>query len=443
MPLNRCKKHPCCQHITEIVVDLKEGEELKQPACSDCDWKGLRERMRQSCYLDGEKRLSPRDRCRNQYRKDGLVLFLGAGVSTGSGIPNWPSLINGLLKKGKMHVHSGRSKTCQKSASQILTEDARLPLIAQFEMVANDDSKNGEASDSVRGRAFAQRIYDSLYGGKQFSKVKKWLQDIPPNHSQKETYQHWDDILAEFRKNKTLEAVAELLLCDTQDTNLRANPNIRAVITVNADNLLQMYVLARSKGTAVGEPRILNTVDRPSAGEHPKMIPVFHLHGYLDVRYRPKNELIAEDGNADKPVPTLVFRESEYFESIADSRGFANYTAHSFLQRYNLLFIGTSLDDINIRRWLHNSYQERKSDRGKYLREIYNGSYPDADIEAKYASIRHFWLRREKDLPNPRKEMKKSMERLMQQFGVEIIWYRAHEEVAAYLHQLKADSTCP
>ncbi|MHB8654355.1 MAG: SIR2 family protein [Terriglobia bacterium] len=422
-----------------MIVELEEGKKLRQPTTSNCDWKGLRKRMQQSCYLDSEsRRLRPGDRCVKLYAQDGLVLFLGAGVSVDSGIPNWSCLIDDLLKKGKITLHSGASNSCLKSASQILSQEASLPLTAQFDLITNGDARNEEASATERDRAFAQRIYDSLYGKRFSPKLKKWLRGIPPEHTKKERYKHWDDILGEFKKNATLEAVAELLLHECQGNNLRANPNIPAVITVNADNLLQMYVLARSKGKAVGKYRILNTVDRPSVGEHPKMIPIFHLHGYLDVRYAPRNGAAADDGSADKPAPMLVFRESEYFESIANARGFANYTAHSLLQRYNVLFIGTSLDDINVRRWLHNSYHERASHRARYLREIYRQPYADADIEAKHASIRHFWLRRENDLPEPRNKMKKYMETLMRRFGVEIVWYAEHTEVAGYLRQLKA-----
>src|ERR1700738_1422029 len=57
------------------------------------DYQQLLRRLRQSCYLDeSDTPLTAQNRLLKQYRTDGLVLFLGAGVSLGSGIPNWVRL---------------------------------------------------------------------------------------------------------------------------------------------------------------------------------------------------------------------------------------------------------------------------------------------------------------------------------------------------------------
>jgi hypothetical protein len=58
----------------------------------------LLRRLKQALYLDAQLRpLSPRERLVQQYRKDGLVLFLGAGVSIASGVPSWPKLADVVL----------------------------------------------------------------------------------------------------------------------------------------------------------------------------------------------------------------------------------------------------------------------------------------------------------------------------------------------------------
>jgi hypothetical protein len=60
-------------------------------------------RLRQSCYLDEDNApLTPQQRLMELYRTDGLVLFLGAGVSRGSEycrIPNWEGLSESMLKE--------------------------------------------------------------------------------------------------------------------------------------------------------------------------------------------------------------------------------------------------------------------------------------------------------------------------------------------------------
>ena len=63
--------------------------------------------------------------------------------------------------------------------------------------------------------------------------------------------------------------------------------------------------------------------------------------------------------------PDLVFRESEYYEAIGSPNKFVNHTPQSYFQRHNVVFIGTSLEDLNIRRWLYSSFRERVEQRDK------------------------------------------------------------------------------
>jgi hypothetical protein len=229
-------------------------------------------------------------------------------------------------------------------------------------------------------------------------------------------------LLGQLRKNATLAAVGELLL-DQGCEEARANPRIGAVLTTNADNLLQTYVMGRAGGR-----RLLTTVDRASVGDHPGMISVYHLHGWLDVRDRREQAVI---------TPPLVFRESEYFDTMANPNSFANYTAQSLLQRRNVLFVGTSMEDLNVRRWLYNSFNERWHQRAAFLRARY-GNYPGVDAEAYAASIRHFWFTRRKDLPEPRQIIQDSVSDTMRHLGVEVLWYEEHSQIADHLRMLSS-----
>jgi hypothetical protein len=189
-----------------------------------------------------------------------------------------------------------------------------------------------------------------------------------------------------------------------------------------------MYLLAVCRGE-----RPYSTIDRPSVGDHPGVLSIFHLHGSLDVR---------GEGFLDEPParygPPLVFRESEYFQTIANPTDFANYTAQSFFQRYNVLFIGTSMDDVNIRRWLYNSFQERWAQRTRYLIDLYEKPYEKAaaKTEAFYASIRHFWLRKREEISH---QLKQDIELVMQHFGVQVLWYKEYPEIEGILQVLPAN----
>jgi hypothetical protein len=142
---------------------------------------------------------------------------------------------------------------------------------------------------------------------------------IPVDNEKKKLF-NWQPLLTELRKNATLAAVADLLI-DQNSGEAAVNPKIGAVLTTNADNLLQAYVMGRARGR-----RLLTTVDRTSVGDHPGMISVYHLHGWLDVRDRRTLGVV---------TPPLVFRESEYFDTIANPNSFADYTGQSLFQRRN------------------------------------------------------------------------------------------------------------
>jgi SIR2-like domain len=408
--------------------DVHDIYELKSGAKATTRSTGLRKRMRQSCYLDGKgRRLGTLERLKAQYRRDGLTLFLGAGVNKDSGVPGWRDLISELLAVEGLKVLSsdGRVARCPSCA---LSEEANLSLPAQFSL----------AIPRMKSSDLEERLYKSLYGSKTFRQLKDLLEKIPPSNKGKraaKTQALWKQIQKEIsQKNPSLAAIGDLLL--KGGTRLKCNSAIHAVITTNADNLLQIYVMARARGR-----RLLNTVDRPSVGDHPRMISVFHLHGFLNTRGMKSENAVREE--EPKP-PTLVFRESEYFDVIAKPTGFANYTAHSFLQRTNVLFIGTSLDDLNLRRWLYTSYRERVAARAAFLRGVYKKEYEAARTEAEYASLRHFWLRSKNDLPRMSSKsgekdddkLARLIEHLTRDLGVEIIWYDDHSEVAKLVSSL-------
>jgi hypothetical protein len=257
-------------------------------------------------------------------------------------------------------------------------------------------------------------------------------------------------LLTELEQNKTLKAVADLLIIDSEKP-YRRNPQIHAVLTTNADNLLELYCQAKTSGE-----HLVTMVDRASVGDHPDATPVYHLHGTLDARG--ENFLRAPKPCSKVPtterqeieeqlLPSLVFRESEYFETLATPANFVNHTPQSYFQRLNVLFIGTSLDDPNIRRWLYTSFRERVKERTKYLQEYYCRKYKDAGFEAELESVRHFWLRQKKEKHRDCSSGKESerevpmelVECAVRKLGVQVVWCDGFRDVCAHLERLKKE----
>lgn len=370
-------------------------------------------RLQQSGYLDSAmRRTSGPQRLGAQYKADGLVLFLGAGVSKTSGVPEWRELLDTVLQA--VGATPKTLDVTSLSFSKVLQDQAGLSMLSQFDLVAH------ECSGKEPDRTFVDLLREHLYGHKKFSQLRTSMNQIPTDNDAKLSFD-WEPIVKQLSKNRTLAAVGDLLV-DTSANPVTANQKIGAVLTTNVDNLVQTYVMARAQGR-----RLLATVDRASVGDHPGMTSIYHLHGWIDPRTERPLRIV------NSP---LVFRETEYFDSIANPNSFANYTAQSLFQRRNVLFIGTSMEDINVRRWLYNSFEERRRHRFEFLRERYPG-YEGAEAEAYAASIRHFWLKRELDLPEPRDIIKTFIADSMRHMGVEVIWYKEHDDVAEILRSVR------
>ncbi len=376
-------------------------------------------RLKQAFFLNSEGRpLSARERLIEQYKKDGLVLFLGAGVSLASGIPSWPKLAeNVLLAAGVV-------------PEEIEVLKKVLPTyVSQFEL-----ARELLGTD----RKLVAAIYEELYKG---LKGKRELEEMPRKYEDQLGWLGWPGIAKALQTNRTLQAVGDLLVIH-DGTRPRHNPQIHAVLTVNADTLLELYCEARAGGK-----RVVRMVDRASVGDHPDQIPIYHLHGTLDARgenlFRSAPAILGASDLQDLTddlLPELVFRESEYYETIANPASFVNHTPQSLFRRLNALFIGTSLDDLNMRRWLFDSFRERVFHRTRYLREFYWRRYPDAEYEAMLESRRHFWVRpeTETDREGTRWNVpKEHVEPVMRTLGVEIVWCTDYDDMQGYLEEIR------
>ena len=99
-------------------------------------------------------------------------------------------------------------------------------------------------------------------GDHKFQKIRELMNAIPVDNEDKRRF-NWKPLLAELRNNGTLTAIGDLLLRNTQNGKVVANSQIGAVLTTNADNLLQAYVMGRAQGR-----RLLTTVDRAEVADH-------------------------------------------------------------------------------------------------------------------------------------------------------------------------------
>ena len=286
-----------------------------------------------------------------QARKGGLTVVLGAGVSVGHGLPPWGALVAKLWQQ-----------TYGDPVPAWLTSGEIEPHPLAFQMALegieeawrrSSDRDPMRAAQNQLAAMLQSALYDSL----------------------SEPQQVEDDTL--------LTLVAAL-----RGAQKQAVPAIRRVITFNVDDLVEWWA---NRGTSPGRPVVWPV---PRASFHPRLsraandqrpIPIYHLHGYLPRQHKGKAGWRAAPD-------TLVFTDAQYWDSLSNPSSFANRVFLGALQDSRCVFVGLSMRDVNLMRWLGQRYCEVESDK---LGQVRNGSLDAGDVgEGLRRTLdRHFWIR--------------------------------------------------
>ncbi len=188
------------------------------------------------------------------------------------------------------------------------------------------------------------------------------------------------------RSPDTLAALARVL----RDQQRYPWGRIKRVITFNADDLLEREVHA-GMNPEEQAPIVWpiarashNAPDRPAANGLPS-VPIYHIHGFL-----PRDP--EERWWADAP-DTLVFTESQYWLSLATPLSFANRVMINALHDSHCVFIGLSMTDINIMRWLGIRYIEIQTDRLTQKRITGHNARLGVEALTRRSLMRHYWVR--------------------------------------------------
>ena len=321
-------------------------------------------------------------RLRKDYRRKGLVLVLGAGVSKLSGLPDWEELLRRL--EGEV-----RAEGDPPVLDTLKNDSYSLPAIVSVLEAAYRESK----------KDFARAIQEQLYLDFPFRSRLKTDGD-------KQKFIGHEKL----RRNKTLRAVAAVCAVRRPDGSFGPNPCVHAIVTTNVDSVLRSYVSARW-----GD--ILRSIDRASAGRVSGRIPVYYMHGFI--------RFDRDIGEVTHHAADLrVFTEQEFFDFFGDPNGLYNYTLLYLLREYPCLFIGVSFKDDNIRRLLHYSKKERVE---SYLNE------GESRERAEGKSTRHYLLAKS---PEAGERLATLTEQSLGRLGVRALWVESHDQISERLGML-------
>ena len=237
------------------------------------------------------------------YQNGTLSLYLGAGVSVGSGLPTWDKLVLAMyfsaLSKDSLQPWRLYPSYLFATAEWHL-ERSNEPL----EITARKLRRYYQDDDD-----FMLHLWETLYAG--------FLDGLSGGNKTVESS-------AICRGNPTLAGVTGL--CRESVIGKRG---VKSVITYNYDSLLEVS-LADHPFQAVCTSVPL---------EHGKM-PIYHVHGYVPLNV---TELTKQD---------IVFTEDQYHQSAKDAYSWSNLVQIQSLSSSTGLMIGLSMSDRNMRRLL-------------------------------------------------------------------------------------------
>ena len=300
-----------------------------------------------------KRRETPRNRLAAAIEGGGITLVLGAGVSLELGVPNWRGLVLKLWSTIDL-------TTKERAAVEKLAAEAQaLPML--FELGASRLGLD----------AFVEALRSALYAD-----AARGL--------------GFDDT------GTTLGTIAQTV---SDDHRLGAERRIARVVTFNADELLR-EALRRRRGD---RGQYWRTEDhavygRPE-GRGTQPVPVHHVHGFL-----PRGGAFV--GFSEHK---LVFTDSQYWDSGTSQASLANRTMNTALADSQCIFIGLSMTDPNLLRWLGLRYNEIARDTREQARRIEQagassplaGAFDTDRIDDRIHSrlAGHFWIRTPDDDP--------------------------------------------
>lgn len=315
-----------------------------------------------------------------EYERGQFSFFLGAGVSSSAGLPDWDTLLNSLF----VSILTSEIDEDKK------IEDAEISSIVR--RLRDIDEPSALMS--------ARYIRKGLTSSRE-SEQEEFIEAITSN-----LYR-----LRDKRKSLDSPLIGSISsLC----TPGRMGENVKSVITYNFDDLLERSLGKRD----VIHRSIFEETELPNRDE----LPIYHVHGYL-----PENR--SEYNNLERS--TLVFSEEGYHKIYNEPYHWSNLVQLNHLKETTCLMIGLSMTDPNLRRLLEISSRSMEIPRHyAFMKRMdidsFSKEHEKKVVQAPLSTISKF-LDRHHSLN----------EGVLKELGVNIIWYEKYEEIPEMLGNLR------
>ncbi len=326
-----------------------------------------------------DKRKSLIDSINGHYKDGQLSLFLGAGVSSSCGLPDWNTLLNSLMVSMLTKELNQHKKLENKEVSSIVERLRKVDEPSAL-MSARYIRKGMASSGSTEQTKFIEAVTEKLYGLRN--------ENSPIDSA-------------------LIKSIAAMCIPG------RTGPKVKSVITYNFDDLLERELLKRE----IIHRSIFEEIEIPTQDE----LPLYHVHGYL-----PQDE--SKHSNLDKS--TLVFSEEGYHKIYSEPYHWSNLVQLNNLKESTCIMIGLSMTDPNLRRLLE--IASRSIEIPKHYAfikridfDVFTKEESKNIVDAPSSTIKTFL--------NSHHSLN---EDVLAELGVNVIWYESYDEIPSLLQDI-------
>lgn len=321
------------------------------------------------------------EKLKDSYDRGQFSLFLGAGVSSSAGMPDWNTLLNSLFVAYLTREFDGDSAISDSDIAELV---GRLNRVSEpSALMAARYLRRGLVRNGEEAKEFVTAITKSLYDLRN----KKYDTD-----------------------SRLLQAISATCM------PRRTGAKVRSVVTYNFDDLLEKQLNQKNI--------LYRCVYTEGEVYDPDELPIYHVHGFLPENRKKYNWL---------EKSTLVFSEEGYHHIYTNAYHWSNLVQLNCLRENNCLMIGLSMTDPNLRRLLDISARSLEhSKHYAFMKRLTKDSFcydsPQSQLKPAVANVegakkfldRHHVLN----------------EQLMKELGVTIIWYENYDDIPEILEQL-------
>lgn len=263
------------------------------------------------------------------------TLILGAGICFGI-MPNWKELTFQVLKDT---IDSSLTESQFNEVVGNLGWSLDSLLQAALNHVADIGDDIHRFNDMMKEKLYASIVEKASDHGLE-NVLKTFISD-PFRRNADHVLPLYDFFKTEY-ENTTLFQVAEFLI-----QAKRSGFPPKAILTFNADVLLHALLTLMELKESHEENGVITTTDFSYKAIHhiieteDERIPLYHIHG----------SIVPNSGKRDAQQ-NLVFSEASYHEVSGSTFSWQQSVFQFYAQRSKMVFIGLSMSDPNIRRWL-------------------------------------------------------------------------------------------